>query len=78
MSIELRNELEYLTNLNSIRLIVAKQLVEKGYTFSSFTKEADEIGLSIVTSVGIGNAIIDIEKRFVKKDKIPDLKLKNL
>ena len=78
MTNELRNELEHLTNLNSIRLIVAKQLIENGYNHMTFTEEANEIGLSQVTLVGLQNAIQDIESGFAKKDKILNIKLNNL
>ena len=78
MTKALKSELEYLTTIDSIRLIVAKQLVENGYDYISFTKEAQEQGMSQVVMLGIQNAIIDIEKGFVKKDKILDIKIKNL
>jgi hypothetical protein len=78
MTYELKNELEYLTDIYSMRMIIAKQLIKNGYNYKSFTEEAKEIGLSQIASIGIGNAIIDIEKEFINLDKIPDLKLENL
>lgn len=78
MTKALKSELEYLTTIETVRLIVAKQLVENGYNHMSFTKEAKEQGMSRVVMLGLQNAIIDIEKGFVKKEKILDIKLNNL
>lgn len=78
MSNELKNELEHITDIFRIRLIVAKQLIKSGYTYESFTEEAKKAGLSQITLVGLQNAMQDITNGFVKKDKILDIKLNNL